>query len=339
MRTLNLALIVLLLTGSVGAYAGEALVTRVRGSKVTLDTGADAGIMEDMEVSILRPASETVFHPITGEDLGAPEIELGTGRVSKVSEHAATVQLLGGMVLSVRPGDVVRYMTSDDQMLMDEERTLASQEANEQQHKQFSSDLSQLASKVTGIQGQISALRNLVARVERVEEGFRVQLRGINEDLIVMKEDIIGLKDQVALYGPVPINGEGEGPQGGGEPGLTQEDVEMIFQRLAEQTGVDASPALAMDETPPMVDEFADDLGLDEGLPDAEEEPFYAQTWFFLILGTVGIAAVTAFAALRMTGETDDDDEEDEELEEDDEDIEIEVEESEEDDIVIEETS
>ena len=46
-----------LLTWCVGvAEAGDALVTKVRRSKVTINQGADAGLTVGLDVSILRPA-------------------------------------------------------------------------------------------------------------------------------------------------------------------------------------------------------------------------------------------------------------------------------------------
>ena len=52
--------------------AGEALITRVRGSVLTIDAGAEGGLIKGLSVDIVRPPGEAIIHPITGEDLGPP---------------------------------------------------------------------------------------------------------------------------------------------------------------------------------------------------------------------------------------------------------------------------
>ena len=349
MKRLKLALICLTLLWSTTGYAGEALVTKVRGSKLAIDTGAEAGLTAGMEITIVRPPGETITHPYTGEDLGAPEIEIGRGTISKTSNRASSVQLEGDMLMRVRPGDIVRFITPEEEMIMDQERTTASQERNQKEHQGFRNDVSRLTRGLKDIQKRIGSLESLMKRVERVEDGFRVQLRGIQESLITMKEDIGDLKDQVALYGPVPAGGmEGEQKEGAGGLDLTkEEDVDQlknIIREVVEDARVEM-PAQTVDA--PLTE---DDLILPaEGGEDdelaivEEEEPFYTKSWFFGIIGAIGIIAVAGFFYLRMMAgsEEDEEDEEDEEIEEDDdedEELEIEVEE-EEDDIVVEETS
>ena len=124
MKKVELALICLLL-GAFSSHAGEALITKVRGSSLTIDTGAEAGMVQGMVVTIIRPPSEAVIHPITGENLGAPEVEIGTGKISKTANRAANVRIGPGLLLPVRPGDIVRFVTSDEEMIMDQERSVA----------------------------------------------------------------------------------------------------------------------------------------------------------------------------------------------------------------------
>ena len=63
-------------------YAGEALVTRVRGSVLTIDAGAEGGLIKGLAVDIVRPPGEAIIHPITGENLGAPEmVKIGRAHV------------------------------------------------------------------------------------------------------------------------------------------------------------------------------------------------------------------------------------------------------------------
>lgn len=339
MRILNLALICLALAGSTVGHAGEALVTRVRGSKMTIDMGAEAGLMVGMAVTIVRPPGESVVHPITGENLGAPEIEIGRGTISKTSGRVASVQIEGNALLTVRPGDVARFVTPEEEMIMDQERSIASTERNQEEHQEFRKGLSSLTSSLKSLQGRIGSLESLMKRVERVEDGFRVQLQGIHKDMNEMKDDIRNLKDQVALYGPVPVEGMVEGPEGG-TPSLTEEDVEQIVRKVVDDLQPAAVQAgVAPESLPPLPKEEDISLGLES---EEEEAPFYKQSWFiFGLIGVIGIGAVTAFLAMRMmaSSEEDEEEDEDEELEEDEEEMEIEVEEAEEDDIVVEETS
>jgi len=348
MKRLKLALICLTLLWSTTGHAGEALVTKVRGSKLAIDTGAEAGLTAGMEVAVVRPPGETITHPITGEDLGAPEVEIGRGTISKTSNRASSVQLEGDQLMRVRPGDVVRFITPEEEMIMDQERTTASDERNQKEHQGFRGDVSRLTRSLKDIQKRIGSLESLMKRVERVEDGFRVQLRGIQESLITMKEDIGNLKDQVALYGPVPVDGmEGEQKEGASGLDLTKEEdvdqLKSIIREVVEDSRVEM-PAQTVETPLTQADLDLPDVGEDDPIIAEEEEPFYTQSWFFGIIGAIGIFAVAGFFYLRMMAgsEEDEEDEEDEEIEEDDdedEELEIEVEEEEEDDIVVEETS
>ncbi len=142
MKKVELALICLLL-GAFSSHAGEALITKVRGSSLTIDTGAEAGMVQGMVVTIIRPPSEAVIHPITGENLGAPEVEIGTGKISKTANRAANVRIGSGLLLPVRPGDIVRFVTSDEEMIMDQERSVAREDKDAQEHQGFNKEISQ----------------------------------------------------------------------------------------------------------------------------------------------------------------------------------------------------
>ena len=347
MKRIELVLVGLLLWAGAG-YAGEALITKVRGASLTIDSGAEAGLVQGMTVIIIRPPGEAVIHPITGENLGAPEVEIGSGEIAKISNRAASVRLGPGLLLPVKPGDIVRYTTPDEEMIMDQERSTARQEQNLEDHQDFRKDISQMTRSIRNVQGRIGGIEKAIERVERVEEGFRVQLRGINTDINTMKDDIKDLKESVALMGTVPIEGLDEA----GQPldGLSldnEEDVAALKQVVRDVLGEEQ---VATDLPPLEEDELAlppeGELDEDEE-PEAEEEEesFFTSALFFIILGVIGILAVVAFFVLRMmagSGE-DEEDEEDEELEEDDDDLDLDddldMEVEEEDDIIVEETS
>ena len=344
MKRIELVLVCLLLWAGAG-YAGEALITKVRGASLTIDSGAEAGLFQGMTVIIIRPPGEAVIHPITGENLGAPEVEIGSGEIAKISNRAASVRIGPGLLLPVKPGDIVRYTTPDEEMIMDQERSTARQERNLEDHQDFRKDISQMTRSIRNVQGRIGGIEKAIERVERVEEGFRVQLRGINTDINTMKDDIKDLKESVALMGTVPIEGLDEAGQPLGGLSLdNEEDVaalkQVVRDVLDEEQVATELPPLEEDELalPPEGE-------LDEE-PEAEEEEesFFTSALFFIILGVIGILAVVAFFVLRMmAGSREEEDEEDEELQEDDDDLDLDddldMEVEEEDDIIVEETS
>ena len=337
-------LILALTLYAVPTEAGEALITRVRGSVLTIDAGAEGGLIKGLSVDIVRPPGEAVIHPITGENLGAPELIIGRGEISKTSNRAANVQVGPGLLLSVRPGDLARFTTPEEEMLMDQERSVATQEKNQEEHQGFRNDISRLTRSIKSVQGRIGGLENMMKRVERVEEGFRVQLRGINSDMNVMKEDIADLKEAVSLMGAVPIAGlDGEEVQ---EPvDLSSEEsvgqIRQIVQDVIGESQIGMAPLESEDLKLP--DEASLDMSSDENESEEgpEEEPFYTQTWFFLLFGAIGILLIAAYLYMRFMRGNDEDKEVEEEVDHDDDD-EIDLDDldlDEEDDIVVEETS
>ena len=331
------------------ANAGEALITKVRGSMLTIDAGAEGGLVRGLRVEIVRPPGEAIIHPITGENLGAPEVVIGSGEISKTSNRAANVEVGPGLLMSVRPGDIARFMTPEEDMLMDQERTVATQEKNVEEHQGFRNEISRLTRSIKSVSGRIGGLEQMMKRVERVEEGFRVQLRGINTDMNTMKEDISDLKESVALMGSVPVDGlQGDGASAPVDLSSAEsvDQIREIVRGVLGETPAQMAPVSAEERALPT--EVDIEAPLEEEVPEEEEEdPFYLQTWFFGIIGALGILGVAAFAYMRMMadGEEDEEDEEDEEIEEDDDDDmdddldmdDMEIEE--EDDIVVEETS
>jgi hypothetical protein len=348
MKKVKLALICLLL-GAFSSHAGEALVTKVRGSSLTIDTGAEAGMVQGMVVTIVRPPSEAVIHPITGENLGAPEVEIGTGEISKTANRAANVRIGPGLLLPVRPGDIVRFVTSDEEMIMDQERSIAREDKDVQEHQGFRKEISQLARNIRNVQGRIGGIEKMMKRVERVEEGFKVQLRGINTDMNTMKDDIKDLKESVALMGTIPIDGLDENGEsmGGGLDLESEEDVEALKQVVrevleSEQFTSDLSPLEEEELALPAEDGMEMEMDLEES-EEEEEGSFFTSSIFFGILGAIGIIAVAAFVYLKMMAGSEEEDAEehhdDDEIAQDDDDLDMDMEIEEEDDIVVEETS
>ena len=264
-------------------------------------------------MDIVRPP-RGIIHPITGENLGAPELVIGRGEISKTSNRAANIQVGPGLLLSVRPGDIARFTTPEEEMLMDQERRLLRRKKSRRAPGIPQRDIA-LTRSIKSVQGRIGGLENMMKRVERVEEGFRVQLRGINSDMNVMKEDIADLKEAVSLMGAVPIAGlDGEEVQ---EPvDLSSEEsvgqIRQIVQDVIDESQIGMAPLEGEDLELP--DETSLNMNSDgnESQEGAEEGAFYTQTWFFLLFGALGILLIAAYFYLRfMRGS-----EEDEEIEE-----------------------
>lgn len=343
-----LVLLCLVLLGTSVSYAGEAFVTKVRRSKLTIDQGAEAGLVIGMSVVIVRPPGEAVIHPETGENYGAFEIELGKGEISKTSGRSATIQLGDNLLMPVQPGFIVRFVTPEEEMLNEQDTALAHQESAQQERQQIKSDVSRLTRSINKVQGDIGGLRKALKRLDRIETALKTQINSINTDIQEMQGDIVELKETVALMGAAPVFGN-EGEQGG----LNLEDEEsraqleqvilgVVQKEIADKT-VPAQPTMTEEDKMEMASEedpFAVEDEI-EGDP-AEEQSAMQKFWYlFLILG-IGIVGVVGYLVYMkmMEGGDEDEEEEDEEYEDDDdEEEEFEVEEDEEDDIVVEETA
>ncbi len=339
----KLALISVLLLLATGSHAGEGLITKVRGSNLTVDKGAEDGLTVGMKVIVIRPPTEAVIHPVTGENLGAPEINLGPGEITKTSGRASNVNLAQRPLMGVRPGDLVRFTTPEEEMIMEQESAMVSKEKAQGERRALRGNISGLTKKIQATQRRISGLEAILKRLDRTQNGFITQLQLAHKDITLMKEDIDDIKESISLMGAVPVDEMGEAGAAGfdlqNEENLTQ--LKDVVQGMIDELRAEI-PAQVMEP------EEEIDLGEDEDL-DLEEEveeepPFYTQTWFFGIIGAIGILAVVAFLYLKMAAasEEDEEDEEDDEEEElddeedeDDEDFEVE----EEDDIIVEETS
>ena len=328
--------------------AGEALVTKVRGSVVTIDAGMESGLVSGLPVELIRPPNEEIIHPITGENLGAPEVILGQGAISKTSDRAANVKVEPGLIMAVKPGDIVRFVTPDEGMLIDQERSIATEEKNDQAHKLIRSEVSRLTKSIKGVQKRIGGLETMMKRVERVEEGFRVQLRSINTDVNTMKDDISDLKESVSLMGAIPIAGLDEETgdivdlQSEENAGQIREIVrEFLEEEKANQIELESIDSALLDEV--SLDDPS--LSLDEIEVAEEDGPFYTSWWFIGLFLLIGLVAIGVYAYLYLVGDKEDKDKEltqeetPEQVEASDDDLDIEDMEIEDDDIVVEETS
>jgi len=326
--------------------AGEAFVTKARGTSITIDKGADDGIEVGLDMTIVRPPEEAVIHPLTGENLGAPEIELVTGKVSKVSARAASITLISAPLLSLRPGDVARFVTIEEQMVLDQEMSTETAEKAASEREQIRSDAGRLAKNISSIQGTIRGLERAIRELRRYDDDVvKPQFNSINRQIAEMRDKLTELRTTVSLLNSVPIGMEGEE---GEVATMTEEQIAELNRRIADleenATSLVPPPAGTTDMPPPVED------GMD---PMAEEEvsPFFLQPWFIIVVGALGILGIAFFAYMKMAGGDDEDNEDNEdnedeqvveefEDEDEDEDDEIEVDvEEEEDDIVVEETS
>jgi hypothetical protein len=322
------------------AEAGEAGVTRARGNSIALDQGADAGLIVGMTVSVRRPPNEAIIHPITGENLGAPEVEIGRAEITKTSGRAASARLVGTPLVTVQAGDRVVFTTLDEEMVADQEQKSQTQDEAALDRKKLRGETAKLAREVRGIQGTIRTLENMMKRLDRVDEVIKVQLRSINQDMTQLKDEVGQLKETVSLMGAVPIDDISEGDQSSEEEmarmrALIQEEIGSLKMQVPA-----ADPAVIDADVPPLPEELESEPELPVEEMIEEEAPFYQQLWFYGILLFAGLMGLAYFLWSRMQGGGDEDEEleEDEEFDDEDED-DLEIEGEEEDDIVVEETN
>jgi len=336
-RTLTLALLpVLLALGATQAPAGEAFVTRVRGTSLTIDRGSEEGLQVGVTVTVVRPQDEPIIHPVTGENLGTPEIELASGEITKLTDRAATIRLTRAPLLAIRPGDLARYVTLEEKMMTEQEQATQSAEKAATERQSIRGEASRLARNIKSIQSTIRGLERAIGDLRRFDKDVvQPQFRSINQDIEQIKEELTNLRTTVALLGSAPVEDIGEGA---GE--MTEEELERLRQLIQDEVKslqeqldlVAAPPPLPGDETP-MPDEFEE-----EGLV---ARPFYLRPWFLGILALLGVGLIGAMVYMRMAVGGDEDDEELELDDEDDEmdELDVDVEAEEEDDIVVEETT
>ena len=342
-RILNLALLSAMLLWAATSHAGEAFIKKVsRGGRLTIDQGAEAGLVVGMEVRVVRPPSEAIIHPVTGANLGSPEIYLGAGEITKTSARAAAVRLRQTPLMSVQPNDMVRFTTPEEEMIMDQERSVITQEKAQQERQQIKSNVSDLTRNIKRTQGMISELKKTMNRLDRIDEGIKVRLSGITDDVNALKDEVKDLKETVSLMGVVPVSGEGEGGGIDLEDEESRAQLEELIRSVVQEQQVETPPAVEEELPLPLEDtEDLEDLEGLEGLEDEEEgeedEPsFLGQYWYLLALLVVGLCAILFWFYMRMSGGDDEEEEDEDEEDEDDEDEDDEDEDEDEEELEIE---
>ena len=235
------------LTCATDSYAGEAFITKARGDILTIDQGAEAGLVVNMEVVVVRPPGEAVIHPVTGENLGNPEIEIVMGEVTKTAARSATVKIRKRPLLTIQSGDMVRFMTPEEEMIMDQERSMAREERAQEERRQIKSNVKELTKNIRNTQGAINSLKGAIGRLDRIDESIKVQLRGINEDIHFMKEEISALKESVSLMGAVPVSDQEESSGAWIE---SEENVEILEGIIRDVVDEELSKGGAEPPTP-----------------------------------------------------------------------------------------
>ena len=342
-RTIAVAVAVIVACWPQVGQAGEAFVTKVRGTSLTIDKGAEEGLEIGLAVTVVRSPEEAIIHPLTGENLGAPELELGSGEISKASARAASVRLANKPILPVRPGDVVRYITLDEQMVMEQEMVTVTAEKAAAERGKIRSEASRLARNIGGIQSTIKALERSIKELRRFDNDVvKPQFNSINREMETIQEELKELRESVTLMGSLPLGGltEGEGLEGELSEAQVEKLQQLIDEKLAQLQGQMAS-VVAPSEPPPLP---GDELPIEP--PLESEEPGGIPFWVYLAVIFVGILGVGFWLFQKMSAGDDDDEEDDEEDDEDDEDGDFDEEDEddedleieEEDDIVVEET-
>lgn len=93
-----------LLTGSTVLYGAKARVIKVQEKMIHLDLGSERGVQVGMLADIYRQ-TKTIFHPVTGENLGSPRVKIGRIEIRKV-EPMSAVGYLVNQYANVFPGDL-----------------------------------------------------------------------------------------------------------------------------------------------------------------------------------------------------------------------------------------
>lgn len=343
-RLSALAVLSALLLWPVESRGGEAFVTRVRGSTLTVDKGAEEGLEVGMRIEVIRPPKEAIIHPLTGENLGAPEITLGAAEVTRISARGASARLLEPPLMPVRPGDLARFMTLEEKMLREQDQATEVSEKAAAERQEIRGQASRLTRNIRSIQATIRGLESAITDLRRFDKDVvQPQFRAINRDIEGIKEKLAGLERTVMLAEAVRVRGD---PGAAEMDTISKQQIEQLRQLIEEevrklQADLDMIAA-GQPEQVEMPDVPTDTIGLE----DLEEEPFYTKGWFFGLLAAIGLGGVGFWLWTQVSGGGDEDDEEeedeemalDDDLDEEDEDVEVEVE-DEEDDIVVEETS
>lgn len=303
-RTLApLALAAALGPSAAASHAGEGFVTKVRGMGLTIDKGADDGMVVGMSVTVMRSPDDPVIHPITGENLGSPEIEIADGEITKVSARASSIRLPRPALLPVRPGDIVRYTTVDEQMVIRQQLATETAEGAAQERQVIRSEASRLARNIKGVERSIK-------RLDRFDNDVvQPQFTRINKDIIAIKDELRELRETVILLGSVPdigaVTGEMPSELSEAEAERLTELIQEVHARLAaQQQEVEGELSSLPEAGPPLPDEARMGSFLSSLSP-----------WIFIIVGLVGLAAVGLWFFMRMS---DDEGDEDEEAEDDD---------------------
>ena len=263
---------------------------------------------------------------------------VGSGEIAKVSAKAASIRLSGSLLLSVRPGDLVRYTTMEEKMVMEQELTTQTAEQAAEERKKIRGKAGQLAKNIKSIQATIRGLERSIKALDRFDKDVvQPQFNSINKDMLAIKTELGELRETVSLMGSIPVDGIAEGDAEFTEDELAKlkaliEDEIMKLRSQLPTESVEALPTeeIALEELPHEIIE--------------EEPPFFLKGWFLGILAILGLGAVGVFLFLRMSDDGEDDDEsedddaEEEDFDEDDDEDDLDLE-DEEDDIVVEETS
>ena len=346
-RYCSMALLLLALAQTAGA--AEAVVTKVRGAVLNVDKGADQGLVVGMEVMVVRPPGEAIIHPITGENLGSPEIRLAAGEVAKVSANSGVIRLKGLPLMAVRNGDVIRFVAPESpqaQAQQAQQEVAKKEEAQERQ--QLKTDVSGLTRDVRSIQERIKTFETLVQKLDKMDKLYQTQMRGVNSNISDLRQQMRKIQETVEDLRKVPVKSKGEAPDSFSSAQLNNLR-KVILEEINNQKALltpPAPPPVEHNEAPPKVEEPrpepAPEPKEEETQPEAPpaepavpEAPFYTTTLFMGGVGGVGLLLLGYYLFNRLrSGKGDEEEEEEEEPE-----AEVEVEEEEEeDDIVVEES-
>ena len=168
--------------------------------------------------------------------------------------------------MAVRPGDLVRFTTPEEEMIMEQENAMVSQEKAQGERRALRGNISGLTKKIKATQRRISGLEAILKRLDRTQKGFITQLQLAHKDITLMKEDIDDIKESISLMGAIPVDEPGEA--GGASFDLQNEENLTALKDVVRDMIDDLRAEIPVQAMEP---EAEIDLGEEEDL-DLEEE-------------------------------------------------------------------
>ena len=333
---LSISLMVLISRAGWGQML-EAPISKVSGDRVIVEVGAQEGIEAGEKLKIYRQ-EDAVIHPITGEVLGSPKVEIGEVEIVKISDASSSGKVVSSYV-SIKPGDSVRYLPpgavetamSSEALVSAPPPPMPSMEMIEELEGRVKEDVGKLTQEVTDIQKTIKSLSGMLKKLDRMDRILARDISAMRRDVNVLRDEVKGFKDRFSV---LPVAPDSERVLGPKPFSLDHPDdiakLRMIIQDIVETLvkRVEAAPTQEtarpgdlggtpegdieadLDELLGQTDPSADTAG--EG--PVATVPWHKKLWVWGIISGVVVLGGLGLFFLRRGGGDVEEDEEDEEV-------------------------